>query len=256
MLNTNKIYKGDCLNLFKKIEDDSVDLIIIDPPYNLNKDFGNDSDKWNTVSDWYDWSKKWLYESKRVLKPSGSLFVYGIHHYICYMQCYLYEINMNYGRLFIWNYENGWSKYSRSPSSTYEPLLWFTKSKNYTYHTIREPYKSTERLKYKINKNGKSWTPNPKGKHGGDIWRIPTLAGKNYQKEKVNHPTQKPLAICDKIINHFSNEGDLILVPFSGSGSEVVSALTNKRNFIGIEVNDDYVKMSRKRLKKAIEKSQ
>ncbi len=248
MLKQNKIYFGDCLNLFPKIKDESIDLIIIDPPYNLNKDFGNGSKKWNDVKEWSDWSKKWLDESKRVLKPTGSLFVYGIHHYLCFIQCYLYEINLKYRRMIIWNYENGWSKYRKSPASTYEPLLWFTKTDNYTFIPIREPYKSEDRLKYKITKNGKSWTPNPAGKMGGDIWKIPTLAGKRFAKEKVNHPTQKPLAICDKIINHFSKKGDLILVPFAGSGSELVSANKNKRRFIGFETNRKYIKIAKKRL--------
>jgi DNA modification methylase len=138
--------------------------------------------------------------------------------------------------------------YKKSPSSTYEPLLWFTKTDKYTFKPIREPYKSKDRLKYKINKNGKVWSPNPEGKMGGDIWNIPTLAGKRFEKEKVNHPTQKPLAICDKIINHFSNENDLILVPFAGSGSELVSAKKNKRRFIGFELNEKYINISKKRL--------
>ncbi len=244
----NKIYSGDCVKLMKNLPDNSVDLIIIDPPYNLNKDFGNNSDKWENVEDWFEWSKEWLKESKRVLKDNGSIFVYGIHDYICYTQCYLYELGLKYGRMFIWFYENGWSGYTKKPSANYEPLLWFTKSKKYTYHPIREPYKSADRIKYKITKNGKSWMPNPLGKHGGDVWQIPTLAGKNFEKEKVEHPTQKPIAICDKIIKHFSNENDLILVPFAGSGSELVSAKINNRNYIGFELNNDYIKIAKKRL--------
>jgi len=249
MLKLNKIYLGDCLDLFKKIDDESIDLIVIDPPYNLGKDFGNKSDKWNSVNEWFVWSKKWLLESKRVLKNTGSIFVYGIHKYICYIQCYLYEIGLIYGRQFIWHYKNGWSMYTKAPAATYEPILWFTKSKNYTYNEMREPYKSKERLKYKITKNGKIWKPNPLGKMAGDVWEIPTLAGRRFANEKVDHPTQKPLALCDKIIKYFSKENDLILVPFAGSGSECVSAQINKRNFIGFEINPKYVKISENRLK-------
>lgn len=251
MLATDKIYQGDCLKLFKDIEDNSIDLIIADPPYGIEKDFGIEQ-KW-TLKDngtWFKWMKKWLSESQRVLKPSGSLFVYGIHHNIGYVQTYLYELGLHYGRLFIWHYENGWSMYKRAPAATYEPLLWFYKGKDYTYHLIREPYKSTERLKHKITKGGKTWTPHPDGKHGGDIWNIPVLAGKRFADERVNHPTQKPLAICSKILKHFSNEGDLVLIPFAGSGSECVSAKINKRKFIGFELNEDYIKMAEKRLSK------
>jgi len=249
MIKKNIITMGDCLKLIKEIPDESIDLIIADPPYNLGKDFGNESDKWDDVQDWISWSKKWLSECKRVLKPDGSLFVYGIHKYICYLQCYLYEIGMNYGRMFIWNYENNWSQYSKSPASHYEPLLWFTKTKKYTYEQIREPYKSQERLKHKITKNGKVWKPNPDGKHGGDVWSFPVLAGKRFEKERVDHPTQKPLSITNRIVNHFSKKGDLILVPFVGSGTECVSAKINNRNFIGFEINPKYILTAKRRLK-------
>jgi site-specific DNA-methyltransferase (adenine-specific) len=248
MLDINKIHLGSCIDLIKSLEDNSVDLIIADPPYNLKKDFGNKSDVWKEKEDWVEWSKLWIDECLPKLKDTGSIFIYGIHNYLCYLQVYLYEKELNYRRQFIWYYENGFSGFKNSPSANYEPLLWFSKSNIYTYHTIREPYKSTERLKNKIVKNGKVWTPNPEGKHGGDVWNIPVLAGKTFAQEKVDHPTQKPLHICDKIIKHFSNEGDLILIPFSGSGSECVSAKKNNRNFVAFELNEKYVEIGNKRL--------
>jgi DNA modification methylase len=247
-MENNKIYLGDCIELLKKLDNESVDLIIADPPYNLGKDFGNGSDKWEKVEDWVEWSKEWIKECHRVLKPNGSIFIYGIHKYICFIQCYLYELKMNYGRQFIWHYENNWSQYSKMPASNYEPILWFTKTKEYTYHPIREPYKSQERLKHKIIKNGKVWKPNPEGKHSGDVWKFPVLAGKLFEKERVNHPTQKPLSVTHRIVNNFSNEGDLILVPFVGSGTECVSAKMNKRKFIGFEINKDYIDIANKRI--------
>jgi site-specific DNA-methyltransferase (adenine-specific) len=252
MLKENKIYQGDCLELFKKIEESSVDLIIADPPYGIDKDFGN-GEHWNLKNhaEWFAWMKRWLEESSRVLKPGGSMFVYGIHHNIGYVQAYLYDLSLNYGRQFIWHYENSWSKYRKAPASSYEPLLWFYKGKSYTYHEMRVPYKSTDRLKYKIIKNGKVWRPNPAGKSASDVWDIPVLAGKRFEKERVNHPTQKPLKICDRIIVHFSNPGDLVLVPFAGSGSECVSAKMNDRKFVGFELNKKYIAIAEKRLANA-----
>jgi site-specific DNA-methyltransferase (adenine-specific) len=248
MLQLNKIYLGDCIDLFKSIDDSSIDLIIADPPYNLGKDFGNNSDNWDSVDKWLEWTRKWLDESKRVLKQQGAMFVFGIHHYLCYIQVYLYSIGMVYGRQFIWHYENGWSKYKNSPAATYEPILWFKKSEKHTYHPIREPYKSADRLRYRITKHGKVWEPNLNGRMAGDIWRVPTLAGRRYREEKVDHPTQKPLALCERMVKHFSNFGDLILVPFAGSGTECVSAVKNNRKFIGFEINPKYVHLAEKRL--------
>ena len=97
-------------------------------------------------------------------------------------------------------------------------------------------------------KNGKVWTPNPEGKHAGDVWNIPVLAGKRFASERVEHPTQKPMRICDRIVNHFSNPGDTILIPCAGSGSECVSALKNGRSFYAFEINKDYVTIANGRL--------
>ena len=251
----NKIYHKDCIEFMKEIENNSIDLIIADPPYNLNKNFGNGSDKWRNVEDWFDWSKKWIDGTIRILKPTGSIFIYGIHHYLCYLHCYLYEKGMKYRRQIIWHYENGFSTYRNSPTAAYEPILWFSKTDDYTYIQIREPYKSQERLKNKIIKNGKVWKPNPAGKHTGDVWKIPTLAGRRFKDEKVNHPTQKPLDLCDRIVRHFSNKEDLVYIPFAGSGSECVSCVKNNRKFIATEINQNYIELSNKRLKQAYDKA-
>lgn len=247
-METNKIFNGDCVELIKNIPDNSATLIIADPPYNLNKNFGNSSDKWANVEDWVNWSKSWIDACIPKLTENGSIFIYGIHHYMCYIQVHLYNRNLAYRRQIIWNYENGFSGYKGTLAAHYEPLLWFSKSNEFIYHTIREPYKSTERLKHKITKNGKSWEPHPDGKQAGDVWNIPVLAGRRFSDEKVDHPTQKPLAICDRIIKHFSNRGDLVIVPFAGSGSECLSALRNDRKFIGFELNEKYIEIANERI--------
>jgi DNA modification methylase len=253
MKDLNKIYLEDCIDFMKHLDDETVDLIIADPPYNLKKNFGNKSDYWDDVHSWLEWSKKWIDECIRILKPTGTIFIYGIHHYLCYVQCYLYEKGLRYRRQIIWNYENGFSGYT-TLNAFYEPILWFTKTDDFTYHEIREPYKSQQRLKNKITKNGKEWKPNPKGRLAGDVWKYPTLAGKRFSDEKTEHPTQKPLLLCDRLVTHFSNKGDLLFVPFAGSGSECVSSLNNNRNFLATEINPKYLKIANERLKEIQEK--
>lgn len=157
---------------------------------------------------------------------------------------------MCYRRQIIWHYENGFSGY-KTLNAFYEPLLWFSKTDIFTFNEIREPYKSQERLKNKITKNGKVWTPNPNGRLAGDVWSFPTLAGKRFKDEKVSHPTQKPLALCDRIVKHFSNQGDTVFIPFAGSGSECVSSLNNKRNFLATEINSKYIEIANQRLEEA-----
>ena len=243
----NQIIQGDVLDFLKEVPDRFAELIIADPPYNIGKDFGI-SRNFNEIDVWREWCRHWLTECYRVLADEGALFVYGIHKYICYLQVDLMEMGMEYGRLIIWNYENGFAGYTKKPAAHYEPLLWMTKTKKFVYHTIREPYKSQERLKHKITKNGKIWEPHPEGKFAGDVWRFPTLAGRRFAREKVNHPTQKPLSLTLRIINHFSNERDTILVPFAGSGTECVAAKMLGRDYLGFELNPDYIVLAEGRL--------
>lgn len=244
----DRIVLSDCIEGLRRLPDASADLIVVDPPYNLEKDFGPWNEK-KRKKEWLPWCKTWIEECQRILKPNGSIFVYGIHHHLCWLQCYLYELGLVYRRQIIWYYENGFAGYTKTLSAHYEPLLWFSKGKAYTYHPIREPYKSTQRLKHRITKNGKEWKPNPEGRLAGDVWRFPTLAGRRFRDEKVNHPTQKPMSLSIRIINHFSNPGDLVLVPFAGSGTECLAAKMSTRHFIGFELNASYIAVAKKRLK-------
>ena len=163
----NQIILGDCIEGMKGLNDGAFNLIIADPPYNLDKDFG----PWKETeqrSGWKEWMREWLREALRVLSDRGNIFVYGIHHHQCWVQCMMYELGFDYRRQIIWHYENGFAGYGeRSLSACYESLLWFSKTNDYIYHTIREPYKSQDRLKHKITKNGKVWTPHPE-----DAWQV------------------------------------------------------------------------------------
>ena len=177
------------------------------------------------------------------------MVVYGIHHYLCYLQVALYDLGLHYRRQIIWHYENGFSAPRRGLATHYEPLLWFSRSEKYVFHEIREPYRSQERLKHKVVKNGKVWTPHPDGRIAGDVWRFPTLAGRRFRDEKVAHPTQKPLALTDRLVRHLSDAGQLVVVPFVGSGTECVSALRNFRDYWGCEINAEYVDLANRRIR-------
>lgn len=245
---TDVIHTGNCIERMAEMPERSFNLIIADPPYNLNKDFGIWKEK-EHMGEWKEWTYDWLKEAFRLLSEEGNIFVYGIHRYQCYVQCMMYDIGYEYRRQIIWNYENGWAGYGkRSLRACYEPILWFSKSKKYIYHPVREPYKSQERLRHKITKNGKVWTPNPEGRMAGDVWSFPTLAGRRFRDEKVDHPTQKPLSLSRRIVSHFSNPGDMVLVPFAGSGSECLAARIEGRSFIGVELNPEYVEIAERRL--------
>lgn len=249
MTSPNTVHLGDAVEFMRGLSNESADLIIADPPYNLEKDreFGEGA-FFDTRDEWLRWCRSWLFEAKRILKPSGNLFVYAIHHHACFLQTYLYEIGLLYRRQIIWHYENGWSKYRNGPACHYEPILWFAHRNDSTFHVIREPYKSEERLRHTITKNGRVWTPHPEGRQAGDVWRFPTLAGRRFATERTEHPTQKPLNLSRRLIEHFSNPGDLVLVPFVGSGSECVAAIECGRQFTGVEINPSYAEIARRRI--------
>lgn len=269
MFEFNTVIQGDSDFILQEMLNDGLrfDLICTDPPYNLNKDFGNDSDKLS-LQDFLAVTEKRLILCKNLLRKDGSIIWFGIHHYIGFLQVIMYNIGLYYRRLNIWYYENGFSRSSRSPLTQYEPFLWFSKSNNnWTYNVddVRVPYKSTERLKkpvfYKNSKGEKvGWTPNPNGAMRGDVWSFPTLAGKVFEKEKTSHPTQKPEALIMELIKAFCPKdkdgfyNGTILDPFHGSGTlgvccERLNAQGHKIRWIGIELEKKWCDIANERLK-------
>jgi len=247
LLQRSTLVQGDTIETMQSLDASTFDLVIADPPYNLGKDFGI-GDIYKDIDTWKQWTEQWLGEAVRLLRPGGNILVHGIHNYACYVQVMLFELGLTYRRQIIWHYENGFTQFRNAPAAHYEPIIWFSKGPQSVYNPIYEPYASSERLKYPITKNGKVWTPNPKGRRAGDVWRIPVLAGKRFAAEKVAHPTQKPLRLAQRIVKHFSEENERILVPFAGSGSECVASVVEGRTFLGIELNPEYIKIAESRL--------
>ena len=246
----------------------SVDLVLTDPPYNLNKDFGNDSDKLS-LDDFLEINKKRISTCRDLLNSQGSIVWFGIHRYIGFIQVMMYDLGLFYRRMNIWYYENGFSRVTNSPLAQYEPFLWFSKSpKKWTYNVddIRIPYKSTDRLKnavyYKNSKGEKvKWEPNPLGAMHGDIWAVPTLAGRKFREEKTPHPTQKPEALILDLVKAFCPKNEqgyydgIILDPFHGSGTlgvccEKLNKQGHNIKWIGIELEQKWCDIALERLKK------
>ncbi len=265
----NRVINGDSDIILKEFVKKGLkfDLVCTDPPYNLNKDFGNKSDMLE-LDEFLNITRERLLLCKELLKSDGSILWFGIHHYIGFIQVIMYNIGLHYRRMNIWYYENGFSRTSKSPLTQYEPFLWFSKSKTkWTYNVddVRVPYKSTERLKnpvYYKGKNGerKIWTPNPNGAMRGDVWSFPTLAGKAYQSERTAHPTQKPESLIMELIKAFCPKNSLgkyegtILDPFHGSGTlgvccEKLNKQGHNIKWLGIELESKWCDIANERLK-------
>lgn len=227
------IINADCDTALQDLLEKGVryDLILTDPPYNIGKDFGNDTDKL-PLDVFLEGMYRRIDLLSKLLSDHGSIIWFGIHDYICYIQVYMYHIGLKYRRMNIWHYENGFSRSSKEPATHYEPFLWFSKDDakwTYNVDSVRVPYKSTQRLKSPIRYKGKDgiekvWIPSDKGAMRGDVWDFPTLAGKAFADERTAHPSQKPESLITEIIKAFCPMSDgryvgSILDPFHGSGT-------------------------------------
>ena len=254
------IIHGDTIKVLPTLESDSAQIIIADPPYNIGKDFGNNSDK-QPMDEYLQWCEQWIKECIRILKPNGTMFIYGFSEILALILSKIpYHINR---RWIVWHYTNknvpSLNFWQRSHESII--VLWKT-DKVFHRDEIREAYtegflngaagKERTATKGRFSKGDKktTYTAHANGALPRDVIKIPALAGGAGMNERVDHPTQKPLLLCDKLIRSCkqpSTDG-YVLVPFAGSGSECVAAKNNQLSFVGIELNADYVKLIHERL--------
>ena len=255
---TQIILNEDCIAGMKAMSDDSVDIIICDPPYNIGKDFGNDSDK-QEMNDYLEWCDNWISECIRILKPHGTLYIYGFSEILAFIRVRI-PINV---RWIIWHYTNKVTPSLKFWQRTHESILCCYKNKPiFNRDDVREPYTKAflKNAAGKVRKatkgrfsNGEKTTTYTAHKNGAlprDVIKVSALAGGAGKKERVNHPTQKPLELCTKLImaSLNKNEETMLVVPFAGSGSECVAAKKLNINFIGYEINSEYVELCNERL--------
>lgn len=255
-----EIINGDCLEYMKTLETESAQSILCDPPYNIGKDFGNDSDK-QKMDEYLIWCDNWISECLRILKPNGTMFIYGFSEILALI---LSRIPHNIQRRWIiWHYTNknvaSLNFWQRSHESI---LVLWKNDKVFHRDDIREAYtegflngaagKERASTKGRFSKGDKktTYTAHPNGALPRDVIKIPALAGGAGAKERVNHPTQKPLALCEKLLLSCRQniEDGYVLIPFAGSGSECVAAKKLGLPFIGIEINKEYINLINKRL--------
>ena len=254
---TQIVVNEDCIEGMKKLQDNSADIIICDPPYNIGKDFGNNSDK-QKMEDYLLWCDDWIRECIRILKPAGTLYIYGFSEILAFIRV---RININV-RWIVWHYTNKVTPSLNFLQRTHESILCCYKEKPiFNKDDVREPYTDTflKNAAGKVRKatkgrfsNGEketTYTAHANGALPRDVIKISALAGGAGKRERVDHPTQKPLELCRKLINASKNgEDTMVIVPFAGSGSECVAAKKQNINFIGYEINEEYVTLCNNRL--------
>jgi len=269
-LEINKIYNEDCVIGMKKITSESVDIIICDPPYNIGKDFGNNSDK-QSMDDYLLWCDVWIQECLRILKPNGTLYIFGFSENLAFIRTRIVDCNV---RWLVWHYTNKTTPSLNFWQRSHESILCCYKNKPiFNRDDVRELYTENfiKNAAGKVRKatkgrfsNGEietTYNAHEKGALPRDVIKVPALAGGAGKKERVEHPTQKPLQLCDTLIKASMNKDKdtdtdtcgesetLLVVPFAGSGSECLSAKNNNVNFIGFEINNEYITIANERLK-------
>lgn len=238
----NQVHLGNCLELFQKISDSSVDLVFADPPFNLGKKYNSTKDNLLT-SDYLAWCKLWLTESVRVLKPTGSIFIHNIPKWLTHYVIFLNE-HVEFKHWISWDaltYPMG-----KSLQPAHYGILYYTKDpKEATFYELRCPHKRCSNCNEHVKQyGGKAWKLHPFGPLVSDVWTDITRT----RHRRDDHPCQLPIQLLERIILMASDEGHVVLDPFSGTGTTAIAAKTLGRRFIGFEVDPNYHKISNERI--------
>jgi len=252
----SRLIEGDCLEVLERLDTNSVDCVIGDPPYNLSPDAGDweweaknwgitdeewDSDTWDAYA---QFTAAWIGECARVLRPTGTIWTFGSYHNTPY-------INLGYrehGEILneiIWFKRNAFPNMSgRRFTASHETILWGHLNGDEREYTFNyEAVKAMECPEDHFTEADKQIRT---------VWDIPT--NKSEPERVVDHETQKPLRVYERLIHAATHEGDTILFPFLGSGAGAVSANLNNREYIGIERDPEYIEMAETFLETVTEK--
>ena len=269
----NQVMCADSLQILKEMEPEKIDLIYMDPPFftqemqrltGKNQEIQYEfSDKWNDMNAYLEYMKVRLEESRRVLKDTGSIFVHcdrNASHYLKVLMDSVFGIE-NFQSEIIWSYKR-WSNSKKGLLNNHQVILFYSKTDTFKFNKIYTDYSETtnidqilqERVRdsrgkavYKTDENGEVVLGQSKrGVPLSDVWEIPYLNPK--AKERVGYPTQKPIILLEQIIKLVTDEDDIVLDPFVGSGTTLVAAKLLNRKYIGVDISKEAVDLAEKRL--------
>ena len=269
----SEVKHGDCLTVCRSLAGDSVDLVYVDPPFFTQKTHSlttrdrttkfEFSDEWSSRTEYLEFLRLRLRELRRLLKATGSLFFHCDTNASHHIRCILDEVfgETMFRSEIIWHYRR-WSNSQRTPLASHQTLFFYSKTDDYQYHQLFDDYSPSTNVdqilqRRRRDEHGKSvYARNDDGqvvndghKNGvpiSDVWDIPYLNPK--AKERVGYPTQKPILLLERIISLVTLPGDVVLDPFSGSGTTLVAAQLLERDAIGIDISSDAVELAQKRL--------
>ncbi len=255
-MKTNIIYNGNCIDVLnKKVDEKSIDLIFADPPYNLsgnglkwkgNKTGGNwymVNEQWDrmTAPEYLQFTRKWLDACDRVLKEKGSIYVACSYHNIAEVMIVLKQLDFKINNIITWYKTNAMPNMTRRVfTHSTEFVVWAVKGSGWIFD-----YEKIKEINPDKQKDGSP-------KQMRDLWELPLVQGKERLRGddgRALHPTQKPEEMLKRIILANSHKGDIVLDPFLGSGTTTFMAKKYGRKWIGIEQDEEYMKIAKKRMK-------
>lgn len=258
-MKTDIVYCGDCLDVLRKLPDSCVDLVYIDPPFGSNRDQvvrGREkrrfSDRFEDVTAYLEYMKPRLLELYRVLKPTGSFYYHCDWHASHYVKVMLDGEDLfgykNFQNEIVWCYKSGGASPGKRFSRKHDIILFYTKSEDYTFNGMKEKSYNRDFKAYRFKgvdeyRDEAGWYTLVGMK---DYWEI-KMVGRT-SRERLDYPTQKPLALLERIISVSSNEGDIVLDAFCGSGTTLAAAQRLGRRWIGIDTSPEACRLASRRL--------
>jgi site-specific DNA-methyltransferase (adenine-specific) len=242
----NKVVQGDCLEIMRQIPDNSVDVTFADPPFNLKKKYNSYYDK-HEVQEYLSWCKEWLTEMVRITKPTGSIFVHNIPKWLIYFGSYLNEIA-------VFRHWIAWDAMGSPLGKTLLPnhygILYYVKSDDFKFYDIRMLHKRCRNCHYILQDyGGKKSQMHQFGPLVSDVWT--DIHRIRHKKRRDEHPCQLPIHLLERLLLMSTDEEDIVLDPFIGTGTTAIAAKKLGRKFIGIDIDTNYVEITNKKLEEA-----
>ncbi|HEY60105.1 MAG TPA: site-specific DNA-methyltransferase [Anaerolineae bacterium] len=246
----NSVILGDCLEVMKKIPDDSFDMAFADPPFNLNKKYNNYKDS-KGFEAYINWCNSWIREMVRITKPTGSILIHNIPKWLTYFSNILNRVAF-FRHWISWN--SGGAPVGKTLLPNHYGILFYTKTADYNFKffDIRSPHSICRVCKsFLKDYGGKKDQMHPYGPLISDVWT--DIHRIRHRKRRDEHPCQLPIPLLERLILLSTDEGDIVFDPFMGTGTTAVAAKRLGREFIGVEIDSNYVEISNRNIEKACE---